>query len=105
MCPPCRWVPGMSSAATPAMSALSAAWYRQATPASVSWAVRHACPANAAGAAAEAGIQSGDVILSFNGKPVKSVEDLRALVAKAGKKVALLVLRDDAKIFVPVDLG
>jgi serine protease Do len=57
------------------------------------------------GAAAEAGIQSGDVILAFNGKPVKSVEDLRNMVAKAGKKVALLVMRDDAKIFVPVDLG
>ena len=58
-----------------------------------------------AGAAAEAGIQSGDVILSFNGKPVKSVEQLKELVAKASKKVALLVMRDDARIFVPVDLG
>ena len=60
---------------------------------------------NVSGAAAEAGIQSGDVILSFNGKPVQSVEELRSLVGKAGKKVALLVMRDDAKIFVPVDLG
>ena len=60
---------------------------------------------DASGAAASAGIQSGDVILSFNGTPVKSVEELRALVAKAGKKIALLVLRDDARIFVPVDLG
>ena len=58
------------------------------------------------GAAAEAGIQTGDVILSFNGKSVKSVEDLRSMVAKAGtKKVALLVMRADARIFVPVDLG
>jgi serine protease Do len=57
------------------------------------------------GAAANAGIQSGDVILSLNGTPVKSVEELKALVSKAGKKVALLVLRDDARIFVPVDLG
>ncbi|MEP7084443.1 MAG: DegQ family serine endoprotease, partial [Betaproteobacteria bacterium] len=57
------------------------------------------------GAAANAGIQSGDVILSLNGTPVKSVEELRALVSKAGSKVALLVLRDDARIFVPVDLG
>jgi serine protease Do len=57
------------------------------------------------GAAADAGIQSGDVILSFNGKPVKSVEQLRELVAKAGKKAALLVMRDDARIFVPVDLS
>jgi serine protease Do len=60
---------------------------------------------NASGAAAEAGIQSGDVILSFNGTPVKTVDELRSLVAKAGKKVALLVMREDAKIFVPVDLS
>jgi serine protease Do len=60
---------------------------------------------NATGAAANAGIQSGDVILSLNGTPVKSIEELKALVSKAGKKVALLVLRDDARIFVPVDLG
>ncbi|MEP6702092.1 MAG: DegQ family serine endoprotease [Betaproteobacteria bacterium] len=59
----------------------------------------------ASGAAAEAGIQQGDVILSFNGTAVKSVEELKALVAKAGKKVALLVMREDARIFVPVDLG
>jgi serine protease Do len=57
------------------------------------------------GAAANAGIQTGDVILSLNGTPVKSVEELAALVSKAGKKVALLVLREDTRIFVPVDLG
>ena len=57
------------------------------------------------GAAADAGIQQGDVILSFNGKPVKSVEELKSMVSKAGKKIALLVLRDDARIFVPVDLS
>jgi serine protease Do len=41
----------------------------------------------------------------MNGTPVKSAEQLRELVAKAGKRVALLVQRDDAQIFVPVDLG
>jgi hypothetical protein len=35
----------------------------------------------------------------------ESAEQLRELVAKAGKRVALLVQRDDAQIFVPVDLG
>jgi len=60
---------------------------------------------DASGAAANAGIQQGDVILSLNGKPVKDVEELRALVSKAGRNVALLVLRDDARIFVPVELG
>ncbi len=60
---------------------------------------------NAAGPAANAGIQPGDMILSFNGTPVKSPEQLKQLLAKAGKHVALLVQRDETKIFVPVDLG
>jgi serine protease Do len=60
---------------------------------------------NATGAAALAGIQPGDVILSVNNTPVKNVEQLKQLVAKAGKRVALLVQREDAKMYVPVDLG
>jgi serine protease Do len=60
---------------------------------------------DAVGPAARAGIQSGDVILSFNGEPIASIEQLRALASKAGKQVALLVQRDNAKIFVPVTLG
>jgi serine protease Do len=60
---------------------------------------------NATGAAARAGIRRGDVVLSVNGEGVTTVEQLRGLVAKANKRVALLIQRDDAKIFVPVDLG
>ena len=60
---------------------------------------------NVAGAAARAGVRSGDVIVSVNNTPVKSVEQLKELVAKAGKTVALLVQRDDARIFIPVPLG
>jgi len=60
---------------------------------------------NATGAAARAGIRRGDVVLSVNGEPVANVEQLRALVAKASKRVALLIQRGDAKLFVPVDLG
>jgi serine protease Do len=60
---------------------------------------------DATGAAADAGIQPGDMILSVNGTPVKSPEQLKLLVTRAGKHVALLVQRDEAKIFVPVDLG
>jgi serine protease Do len=60
---------------------------------------------DAAGAAAAAGVQPGDVILALNNQPVKSVEQLRGLVNKAGKHVALLVQREGEKMFVPIDLG
>jgi serine protease Do len=36
---------------------------------------------------------------------VKSPEQLRELVAKGGKHLALLVQRNDGKLFIPVDLG
>jgi len=58
-----------------------------------------------AGPAAQAGIQRGDVILAVNGTPVKSVEELRSVIGSAGKSVAVLVQRDDARIYVPVNLG
>jgi serine protease Do len=57
------------------------------------------------GPAARAGIRPGDVLLAANGTPVKGVADLRAQVGKSGKSVALLVQRDEARIFVPVTLG
>jgi serine protease Do len=57
------------------------------------------------GPAARAGIQRGDVVLSFNGSTVKSADELRDMVAKAGKNAALLIQRDDRQIFVPVELG
>jgi len=59
----------------------------------------------ASGPAARAGIQAGDLLLAVNGTPVQSVEQLRSLVAKSGKTMALLIQRDEGKIFVPVDLG
>jgi serine protease Do len=57
------------------------------------------------GAAAEAGIRPGDVVISANGKAVKSVQQLRSVVAGAKDHVALLVQRGEARIFVPVELG
>ena len=60
---------------------------------------------NASGAAARAGIQPGDIIVSLNGEAVRSPEQLRGLLAKAGKRVAILVERGDSRIFIPVDLG
>ena len=60
---------------------------------------------DASGPAASAGIQTGDMILSLNGTPVSTPAQLKQLTAKAGKHVALLVQRDNARIFVPLDLG
>ncbi len=60
---------------------------------------------NVGGAAAKAGLQPGDVILSVNSTPVSSVEQLRDIINKAGKTVALLVQRDEARIFIPVTIG
>jgi serine protease Do len=60
---------------------------------------------DAGGAAAAAGVQPGDVILALNNRPVRSVEQLRRLLDKAGKHAALLVQRDAARMYVPIDLG
>ncbi|VCU68009.1 putative periplasmic serine endoprotease DegP-like precursor [Pigmentiphaga humi] len=57
------------------------------------------------GPAQQAGVEAGDVLLSFNGVPVQSVGQVRSLLDKAGKNVALLVQRGDAKLFVPVRIG
>jgi serine protease Do len=60
---------------------------------------------DAGGAAAFAGVQAGDVLLAVNGKAVSSVGEVRDLVAKASKSVALLIQRGDDKIFIPVRIG
>jgi serine protease Do len=57
------------------------------------------------GAAAEAGIRPGDIVLSANGEPVHDVGQLRSVVAGSHKHVALLVQRGEARIFVPIELG
>ncbi|WP_420473825.1 DegQ family serine endoprotease [Noviherbaspirillum sp. ST9] len=59
----------------------------------------------AAGPAARAGIEQGDIILSVNGKEVKTVDQLKSLVDKEHKHVALLVQRGESKIFVPIKIG
>jgi serine protease Do len=60
---------------------------------------------DAGGAAQMAGVQPGDVLLSVNGKPVNSVEQVRDVVGKSSKSVALLIQRGDEKIFIPVRIG
>ena len=59
----------------------------------------------ASGAAARAGVQPGDVVVSVNGQPVTDIEQVRGLVAKADKSVALLIQRDGQQLFVPVRVG
>ncbi len=58
-----------------------------------------------AGAAARAGVEVGDVLLAVNGTPAKSIEQVRSVIAKSDKSVALLIQRGEDKIFVPVRLG
>ncbi len=57
------------------------------------------------GPAARAGIEPGDIVVAVNGTPVKSIEQLQAMVAKEDKHLALLIQRDGSKIFIPVPLG
>ena len=57
------------------------------------------------GPAATAGVQPGDVLLAVNGLPIDTVEQVRAIVARANKSVALLIERDGSQIFVPVRVG
>ncbi|ARU04606.1 peptidase [Comamonas serinivorans] len=57
------------------------------------------------GPAAMAGVQPGDVLVSVNGKGVRSVDQVRDIVAGSPKSVALLISRDGQQIFVPVRLG
>ncbi len=58
-----------------------------------------------AGAAAKAGIKPGDVVVAVNGERITGTEQLRDLVNKAGKRIAVLVERGNSRIFIPVELG
>jgi serine protease Do len=60
---------------------------------------------NADGAAARAGIEAGDIILAVNGQPTASVSSLRDTLKNIGRHAAILIQRDDARIFIPIDLG
>ncbi|HEX4150700.1 MAG TPA: Do family serine endopeptidase [Steroidobacteraceae bacterium] len=57
------------------------------------------------GPALAAGLQAGDVVLGVNGTGVSTVADLKREVERAGHTVALLIQREDAQIYIPVDLG
>jgi serine protease Do len=60
---------------------------------------------DAAGPAQAVGVQPGDVLLSVNGKPVTSVQQVRDAVKGSSKSVALLIQRGEDRIFFPVRIG
>ncbi|MDP1687406.1 Do family serine endopeptidase [Hydrogenophaga sp.] len=60
---------------------------------------------DAQGPASLAGVEAGDVLLAVNGAQVRSVEQVRDLLGKSTKSLALLIQRDGNQIFVPVRLG
>ena len=47
---------------------------------------------NPAGAAGEAGIAAGDVIVEINNQPVNSSDDVRAALGRAGERPSLLLV-------------
>ena len=57
------------------------------------------------GPAARAGIETGDVIVAINGTPVKSVDQLQKIVGSITTRMAVLIQRGEAKIFIPVNLS
>lgn len=61
--------------------------------------------AQVAGPAALAGVEPGDILLSINQLPVNDMQSVHAALAKTSKTVALLVIRGEQRIFVPVSVG
>jgi serine protease Do len=59
----------------------------------------------AADPAASAGIQPGDIVLSANGTTLDNVHQLRDILAHQKDQIALLIVRGDTRIFVPVPLA
>ncbi len=57
-----------------------------------------------AGPAARAGLVPGDVLLAINGVAVNSVEQVRRLMDRKPRSVALLILHEGERLFVPMEL-
>ena len=55
--------------------------------------------------AAAANLRKGDIILSVNGLPVKSVEEVRQALARGGSDHKVLIERDHKNITVTVTIG
>jgi serine protease Do len=56
------------------------------------------------GPAARSGIRAGDIIVAANGTKLKSADQLKA-VAKDHDTVALLVQRDEGRVYIPIHVG
>ena len=59
------------------------------------------------GPAEEAGIQAGDVVIAFNGKPIEEMRSLPRIVAESaiGKPLDITIMREGKKINLTVTLG
>ncbi|WP_374509857.1 DegQ family serine endoprotease [Niveibacterium sp.] len=57
-----------------------------------------------AGPAAKAGVRQGDVIIAVNNQRVTTMQEMTARLDSAGDRFALLVLRGNQRLFIPVRL-
>jgi serine protease Do len=60
---------------------------------------------DADGPAARSGIRPGDVIVGVNHQPVADIQEFRRLVEAAGARLALLIQRGEARLYVPIGTG
>lgn len=59
----------------------------------------------AQGSAAQAGLEEGDVILAVNNQAVTTVDQLQKLVARASRKITVLIQRDNERFYLPIGLN
>ncbi|MCL2657170.1 MAG: DegQ family serine endoprotease [Betaproteobacteria bacterium] len=59
---------------------------------------------NVAGAAAQAGLQAGDVILAVNNHRVGNIAEMKQRIDSAGERFSLLIQRGQNRLFVPIRL-
>jgi serine protease Do len=59
----------------------------------------------ASGHSKAAGMQPGDVVLAINGTPVATLAQAQKVVAGYERSLALLVVRDGERLFVPIRMG